>query len=197
MILTGEYRIPAKRDVVWEALNNPEILKECIDGCNELSKDSDTEFSAKVTAKVGPVRAKFSGKVTLSELDPPNGYVISGEGQGGVAGFAKGSAKVNLSEDEGEPTQTYSANAEVGGKLASVGSRLVEGVAKTQADDFFRKFSTLVGETDVDTESKSIEENTDTSDNNEHQTENSGLSPWVWGSGLIILVGIILYFVVN
>ncbi len=85
MDLTGEYRIPATREKVWEALNDPEILKQCIDGCQELNKDSDTEFSAKVTAKVGPVKAKFAGKVVLSELDPPNGYTISGEGQGGVA----------------------------------------------------------------------------------------------------------------
>jgi hypothetical protein len=137
MDLTGEYRIPAARQDVWEALNDPEVLKQCIDGCQELSKDSDTQFSAKVTAKVGPVKAKFSGKVTLSDLDPPNGYKISGEGQGGVAGFAKGGATVKLTEDGADTVLSYSANAEVGGKLASVGSRLVEGVAKKQADDFF------------------------------------------------------------
>ena len=132
MDLTGEYRIPATREKVWAALNDDEVLKQCIDGCQELTKESDTEFSARVTAKVGPVKAKFSGKVTLSELDPPNGYTISGEGQGGVAGFAKGGATVTLIEDGASTILNYSARAEVGGKLASVGSRLIEGVAKKQ-----------------------------------------------------------------
>ena len=98
MELIGEYEIPAKRNLVWEALNDPEILKQCIDGCQELSKETETQFVAKVTAKVGPVKAKFTGKVSLSDLDPPNGYKISGEGQGGVAGFAKGGATVTLTE---------------------------------------------------------------------------------------------------
>ena len=137
MDLTGEYRINAPRETVWDALNDPEILKQCIDGCEELNKDSDTEFSARVTAKVGPVRAKFAGKVTLSNIDAPNGYTISGEGQGGVAGFAKGGANVQL-EDDGDGTLLkYEVDAQVGGKLASVGSRLVEGVAKKTADYFF------------------------------------------------------------
>ena len=101
MDFTGEYKVPASRDKVWEALNDVDVLKLCIDGCEELNKDSDTEFSAKVTAKVGPVRAKFTGKVTLSDIDPPNGYTISGEGQGGVAGFAKGGAIVKLVDGDG------------------------------------------------------------------------------------------------
>lgn len=192
MDLTGEYRIPAARQDVWEALNDPEVLKQCIDGCQELSKDSDTQFSAKVTAKVGPVKAKFSGKVTLSDLDPPNGYKISGEGQGGVAGFAKGGATVKLTEDGADTVLSYSANAEVGGKLASVGSRLVEGVAKKQADDFFGKFSGIVGgdqgeDSDLisTNEIKSVEVNA--------ESEKRGLSPAVWGGGLIVVVAILLY----
>jgi carbon monoxide dehydrogenase subunit G len=189
MDLTGEYRIPAARRDVWDALNDPEILKQCIDGCQELNKDSDTQFSAKVTAKVGPVKAKFSGKVTLSELDPPNGYKISGEGQGGVAGFAKGGAIVKLTEDGNDTVLTYSANAEVGGKLASVGSRLVEGVAKKQADDFFGKFSELVGG-DADSGSEASAPVGSLVD-----SDSKGLSPLVWGVGLVIAVGAILYFV--
>tara|TARA_B100000530_G_C15755970_1_gene407544 strand:- start:99 stop:689 length:591 start_codon:yes stop_codon:yes gene_type:complete len=192
MDLNGEYRIPAKRKDVWEALNDPEVLKQCIDGCEELSKDSDTQFSAKVTAKVGPVKAKFSGKVILSELDPPNGYKISGEGQGGVAGFAKGGATVKLAEEDGNTVLSYSANAEVGGKLASVGSRLVEGVAKKQADDFFGKFSQLLGS------DKDQEENTAINAETELEkvsggSEQTGLPPVLWGGGLIILVAILLY----
>ena len=188
MDLTGEYRIPATREKVWEDLNDPEILKQCIDGCQELNKDSDTEFSAKVTAKVGPVKAKFAGKVTLSELDPPNGYTISGEGQGGVAGFAKGGAVVKLTEDAGETVLNYEAKAEVGGKLASVGSRLVEGVAKKQADDFFGKFSEIVGggeEGSAETAPAAAETTSD--------EESSGIPPMVWGFGLFIAVGILLY----
>ncbi len=196
MDLTGEYRIPAKRDAVWEALNDPEILKQCIDGCHELKKDSDVQFSAKVTAKVGPVKAKFLGKVTLSELDPPNGYIISGEGQGGVAGFAKGGAKVKLVGDGNETVLNYTANAEVGGKLASVGSRLIEGVAKKQADDFFGKFCKLVGgDIEKDSTSRSVDTEGDTGvDVGENHR---GLPPIFWGTGLVIMIGILLYFIAS
>ena len=195
MNLTGEYRIPALRQDVWEALNNPEILEQCIDGCQELSKDSDTQFSAKVTAKVGPVKAKFSGKVTLSELDPPNGYKISGEGQGGVAGFAKGGATVKLDEDGGHTVLSYTANAEVGGKLASVGSRLVEGVAKKQADDFFGKFSQIVGGRNEEERDETLD-NTTASVGISPENKSNGLSPLVWATGLIMAVAGILYFFV-
>ena len=188
MDLTGEYRIPATREKVWEALNDPEILKQCIDGCQELNKDSDTEFSAKVTAKVGPVKAKFAGKVVLSELDPPNGYTISGEGQGGVAGFAKGGADVKLADDGGETVLSYKAKAEVGGKLASVGSRLVEGVAKKQADDFFGKFSEIVsGDAELAAAAPAEALAPAVAGDNE------GISPMVWGIGLVVVVGLLLY----
>ena len=188
MDLTGEYRIPATREKVWEALNDPEILKQCIDGCQELNKDSDTEFSAKVTAKVGPVKAKFAGKVTLSELDPPNGYTISGEGQGGVAGFAKGGADVKLADDGGETVLSYEAKAEVGGKLASVGSRLVEGVAKKQADDFFGKFSEIVGGDAEPAAAAPAEAPAPAA-----AGDSEGISPMVWGIGLVVVVGLLLY----
>src|SRR5512132_1141452 len=127
--LSGEYRIPAAPERVWEALNDPEVLKACIPGCKSLDKTSDTSFASVVTSKVGPISATFSGSVTLSDLDPPRGYTISGQGQGGAAGFAKMSARVSLSEDGTDTLLKYEANAEVGGKLASVGSRLVQGVA--------------------------------------------------------------------
>lgn len=110
MEMTGERRIPAPRQKVWDALNDPEILKQCIAGCESLDKTSDTEFSARVTSRVGPVTAKFTGKVELSDVDPPNGYTISGEGQGGVAGFAKGGAKVQLADDGDGTLLTYEAN---------------------------------------------------------------------------------------
>ncbi len=145
MDMTGSYRIEAPRERVWEALNDPEILRQCIPGCEEVQKVSDTEFTAKVTAKVGPVSAKFAGKVTLSDLDPPNGYTITGEGSGGVAGFGKGGATVKLEPDGTGTLLAYAANAKVGGKLAQIGSRLVDATARKMADDFFARFSVIVG----------------------------------------------------
>ena len=196
MDLTGEYRIPATREKVWAALNDDEVLKRCIDGCQELKKESDTEFSARVTAKVGPVKAKFSGKVTLSELDPPNGYTISGEGQGGVAGFAKGGATVKLTEDGADTILNYSAKAEVGGKLASVGSRLIEGVAKKTADDFFGKFSGIVGG-DVAAESTETEATAQqeaiAAREAPQVSEGSGIPAIWWGVGVLVVGAILLF----
>lgn len=148
MDLTGEHRIAAPRDLVWRALNDPEILKRSIPGCEEIDKISDTEFTAKVTAKIGPVAAKFGGKVTLTDLDPPNGYRIVGEGQGGAAGFAKGGATVKLEPDEtGQETiLRYVVQASVGGKIAQIGSRLIDGSARKIADEFFGRFAEIVAE---------------------------------------------------
>lgn len=146
MDMSGEYRIPAPRQTVWDALNDPEVLKASIAGCEELERNEDGGFTAKVRAKVGPVSARFSGKVTIVDPDPPNGYRIEGEGTGGAAGFAKGGANVSLAEDGGETVLTYQANASVGGKLAQIGSRLIDGTAKKMADDFFAKFSEIAAE---------------------------------------------------
>ena len=145
MDMKGEYRIEAPRQAVWDALNDPEILKRAIPGCEEIVKTSDTEMTAKVTAKVGPVKAKFQGNVTLSDMNPPESYTISGEGKGGAAGFAKGGAKVALAEDGGATVLSYEVHANVGGKLAQIGSRLIDGTAKKMADDFFGSFAGLVG----------------------------------------------------
>ncbi|MFN3231783.1 MAG: SRPBCC family protein [Alphaproteobacteria bacterium] len=145
MDMSGEYRIPAPRERVWDALNDPDILGQCIPGCQSIEKTSDTEMTAVVKAKVGPVSAKFNGDVTLSDMDPPNGYTLSGEGKGGVAGFARGTAKVALAEDGDGTLLTYNVDAKVGGKLAQVGARLVDGTAKKMADDFFSTFSEIVG----------------------------------------------------
>jgi carbon monoxide dehydrogenase subunit G len=140
MEMHGERRIPAPRQAVWERLNDLETLKLCIPGCETIERVSDTEFTAKVVARVGPVKATFSGKVTLSDLNPPQGYTISGEGQGGVAGFAKGGAKVNLEEEGGETVLRYDVQSQVGGKLAQIGSRLIDGTARKMADEFFGRF---------------------------------------------------------
>lgn len=145
MDMTGEYRIAAPRDKVWLALNDPAILKQCIPGCEALEKVSETEMNGKVTAKVGPVTARFGGKVMLSDLDPPNSYKISGEGTGGPAGFAKGGAIVSLKDDGEGTVLSYKVDANVGGKLAQIGSRLIDGTARKMADEFFAKFAATVG----------------------------------------------------
>ncbi|MGI9463872.1 MAG: SRPBCC family protein, partial [Aestuariivirgaceae bacterium] len=142
--MSGEQLIPASREAVWAALNDPEILKQSIAGCTELNKKSDTEFDAKVTAKVGPVKANFAGNVKLSKLKPPVSYVISGQGKGGAAGFAKGGATVNLEEQDGQTLLRYDVDAQVGGKLAQIGSRLIQSTARKMADDFFKQFAKLV-----------------------------------------------------
>ncbi len=145
MEIKGEYRIGASREKVFAALNDAAVLQACIPGCESLEKLSDTEMTAKVRLRIGPVSAAFSGKVTLSDIDPPNGYRISGEGQGGVAGFAKGGAAVRLAEDGAETVLTYDVDAQVGGKIAQVGARLITGTAKKLADQFFGKFAESVG----------------------------------------------------
>ena len=145
MDMTGEERIAASRSAVWAALNDPDVLKQCIPGCESLEKLSPTDMTARVKLQIGPVRATFQGKVTLSDLDPPNGYRISGEGQGGVAGYAKGGAVVRLVDDNGGTLLTYQAKADVGGKLAQLGGRLIDSTAKKLAGEFFEKFAALVG----------------------------------------------------
>ena len=151
MDMQGERRIPAPRQLVWERLNDPETLKACIPGCETVEKISDTEFTAKVVARVGPVRASFSGKVTLTDLDPPSSYTISGEGTGGVAGFAKGGAKVRLDEEGGETVLRYEVQAQVGGKLAQIGSRLIDATSRKMADDFFNRLVGIMNPPATDT----------------------------------------------
>ncbi len=145
MEMQGEHIIPADRQTVWAALNNPDILRECIPGCEKLEMQSPTEMTATVVTKIGPVKAKFDGEVTLENLNPPESYTISGEGKGGIAGFAKGGADVKLEEVEGGTKLTYDVKAKVGGKLAQLGSRLIDSTAKKLAGQFFDNFSNTVG----------------------------------------------------
>jgi carbon monoxide dehydrogenase subunit G len=144
-MITGEFARPAPREEVWAKLIDPEVLKVCIPGCESLEKLSDVEFQAVATNKIGPVKARFKGKVRLSDHDPPNGYRISGEGDGGVAGFAKGGATVTLKPKNGGTLLSYNVEAQIGGKLAQIGQRLVNGAAKKLADQFFAKFAGAVG----------------------------------------------------
>ena len=198
MEMTGEFRIPAPRQRVWEGLNDPEVLKQCIPGCQALEKVSDTEFNGRVIASVGPVRATFGGKVTLSDLNPPQSYTISGEGSGGVAGFAKGGAKVNLAEDGAATVLTYAVQAQVGGKLAQVGSRLIDGVARKMANDFFGHFAAVMAPEQpapaaaaAEPEAVEVEPSPSAPP---PQPVSARLPPAVWVTGLAVIIILLRYF---
>jgi hypothetical protein len=145
MDMTGERRIPASREKVWEGLNDAEVLRASIPGCETLERLSDDEMRATAAVKIGPIAARFSGKVQLTDVDPPNGYHIAGEGQGGVAGFAKGGAAVRLTEDGDVTVLTYEVHAQVGGKMAQLGARLIDASARQMADAFFNRFAAQLG----------------------------------------------------
>jgi uncharacterized protein len=203
MEMSGEYRIPASREKVWAALNDPEVLKSAIPGCQSLEKKSDTEMTATVVTKVGPVKATFKGDVTLSNIRPPEGYTISGEGKGGVAGFAKGGADVSLTEDGDGTILRYEAKAQVGGKLAQVGARLIDATAKQMADQFFGSFAEKVASAPPpDSEtlvSDVIADPVVTADAIEEEVEELASrgflgGPYMWG--LIALIIVILLLIV-
>lgn len=143
MKLTGSYKLNVKKEIVWQALNNPDILKQCIPGCESFEKESDTIFNAAVTNQIGPMNATFSGKVTLSNIQKNQSYTLYGEGQSSV-GFANGSADVKIKEENGTTTLSYEVNVNVEGKIAQLGSRLIDGIAKKMSDYFFGRFSDLV-----------------------------------------------------
>jgi len=187
---------------VWAKLNDPEVLKACIPGCEELERTEDNGFRATAKMKVGPVSARFKGKVTLSDLDPPNGYTISGEGQGGAAGFAKGGAKVRLEPADGGAVTVlhYTADAQIGGKLAQIGSRLVEGTAKKLADEFFAAFAAqaaAAAPTATPAAAAPVAASQPVSQPAPvvASATSSGLSPVLWIIGLVVIVAAILGFV--
>lgn len=147
MEMNGEQIIPLPQQTVWEGLNDPAVLKDCIMGCESLDKVADNEYKVAMTAAIGPVKAKFTGKLVLNDVNAPNSYSLAFEGSGGAAGFGKGTAQVSLSPEGTGTKLSYSAKASVGGKLAQIGSRLIDGVAKKMTDDFFAKFSARVAPT--------------------------------------------------
>jgi carbon monoxide dehydrogenase subunit G len=153
MEMTGEQLVPAPQKTVWDALNDPEMLKACVPGCESITPTGENEYQVLMVARVGPVSAKFKGKLTLSDIKPPSSYSISFEGQGGAAGFAKGGANVRLTPDGNSTKLGYDVKASVGGKLAQIGSRLVDAAAKKVADDFFRNFNDKVAALGGDEES--------------------------------------------
>ncbi len=204
MELKGEYRIPASREHVWAMLNDPAILKECIPGCESLEGSPSEGFAARVTTKVGPVKATFNGQVTFSNVNPPESYTISGEGKGGVAGFAKGGADVHLAEDGGETVLTYSVNAQVGGKLAQLGARLIDSTAKKLADEFFSCFATKAGAGAVAAPTAHhaeglVEEVEEVAREVEEEVEAKAAvgflgGPYVWG--LLVILALLLVYVI-
>lgn len=202
MDMSGEYRIAAPRRDVWEALHDPVVLKQCIDGCETLDKVSDTEMAGTMLAKVGPVKARFEGTMTLSDVTTPERYTVSGEAKGGAAGFAKGRATITLLEDSGETLLKYDLHANVGGKLAQIGSRLIAGTAQKIADEFFNRFSRLVApgapEPERVREEVAPTERLPPPEREElpppaEPERRSGLSPVVWIGGVILLVVLLIY----
>ena len=193
MKLTGSYQINLEKQKVWEALNDPEILRKSIPGCEDFKKDSETEFTATATNKIGPFNASFTGNIELKEINAPHSYVIEGSGNSPV-GFASGGAKVKLEDSEGGTKLIYEVEANVGGKIAQVGSRLIDMTAKKMADVFFGNFSNLISsqKTSSETVSKSISNDQEPISNNKIQKNKKSI---IYIS-VIILLGIAVYFII-
>ncbi len=187
MKLSGSYQINLEKQKVWEALNNPEILKKSIPGCEEFKKNSENEFSATATNKIGPFNATFTGDIELKDLNPPNSYKISGSGNSPV-GFANGEASVTLEDFEGGTKLSYTVEANVGGKIAQVGSRLIDMTAKKMADIFFGKFSELIS---VKTANNKIEEK----EKNKIPAKKKPMNKIILILSAVIIVGIIMYYI--
>jgi len=183
MKMTGEYAIPASRENVWEALNDPEVLKACIPGCEALERTGENAFEATVTVKIGPVKSKFKGQVELTNLNPPQSYELTGAGSGGAAGGARGSAKVHLASTEAGTTLTYEADAQVNGKLAQLGQRMIDPVAKKLANQFFSAFSERLGGAETPAPAPAAAP----------AGEPTGLPQWVWLAGVVALLAFLVY----
>lgn len=185
MEMNVERRIAASREKVWAALNDTEVLKASIPGCDSLVSEEENTFKAQITAKVGPVKAKFKFNVSLTDIDPPNGYTINGEGQGGAAGFANGSAAVSLKEEGEETLLAYHAKANVGGKLAQLGGRLIDGTAQKMADEFFGTFSELAAAYGEDNTTEPVDLEPDAPE----PERSSALWLWLAGAAVLAILG--------
>ena len=198
MDLTGERLIPMPRERVWDALNNIDVLRASIPGCEEIAWNGDNKLEATVTAKIGPVKAKFTGEVELTNINPPESYTISGSGKGGAAGFAKGGADVKLTEVDGGTLLTYEVKAQVGGKLAQVGARMVQGAAKKLSEEFFEAFAaaTMASATEeaAPAEAATPAPGAAPAAAETPAEEKAGVPAWAWAAGLAAIVGASLYF---
>jgi uncharacterized protein len=194
MEFKGKYTIPATPEQVWRALRDPAVLLASIPGCENIEQIGPNEFNAKATLKIGPVKARFQGKVTIEDVQPPDGVVyamrLSGEGQGGAAGFARGQSEVSLSAVGGATLLEYNASAIVGGKLAQIGQRLIDGAAKSVADEFFAKFSALMQAVAPAASPPPVEPPA----RSPQVSDREGLAPQVWVVGLIGIIAILLIF---
>jgi len=197
MEFTGRYLVPAGINVTWAALNDPEILKACIPGCHEMIKTDPTHFEAAATLKIGPVRATFKAKIEMADVEPPRHCTLKGEGQGGVAGFARGEADVTLTPEGDDTALAYTAKAAIGGKLAQIGQRLIDGAAKQIADDFFKRFSAAVGAIPAGPDGAVAEPETEEFGSApavvpSSDVKREGLAPEIWVVGLIGVIVILL-----
>ena len=191
MKLTGSYKLNVKKEIVWQALNDPNILKQCIPGCESFEKESNTTFTVTATNQIGPMNATFSGIVTLSNVQENESYTIKGEGQSSV-GFANGSADVKLAEENGSTTLRYEVNANVGGKIAQLGSRLIDGVAKKMVDYFFGRFA------DVTAPNKKVKDTGEiVQEKRVKEVKSNFLGKYIYSTifVLILLLVVIIYFV--
>lgn len=182
MEMNGKQLIPVAQDAVWRALNDPAVLKDCIPGCETVERISDEEYAVTLVAAVGPVKAKFKGRMLLKDINPPHSYRLAFEGQGGVAGFGKGEAEVSLAPEGGSTLMSYSAKAQVGGKLAQVGSRLIDGAAKKIAGEFFTAFTRTVAPAAPAQTAP--------------EAKGEGVPAWVWLAGAAVVAGI-AWFAMN
>lgn len=195
MDIKGEYRIPAPRAVVWAALNDVDVLKAAIPGCDSIKRLSETEIEATVTAKIGPVKASFKGLVTLSDIDPPNGYTIRGEGKGGPAGFAKGGAKVRLVDAGSDTILSYEVDASVGGKIAQIGMRLIDSTARKLADEFFAKFGELAASKSSEAQPQTqVSTETSMTQNQASATVAPGTNKWIIVAVVVLIVIAVLVY---
>lgn len=203
MDFSGRYLIPASPPIVWAALNDAEILKSCVPGCEKMTKTDDTHFEATATLKIGPVKATFKGNVALENLDPPHRATLKGEGQGGVAGFAKGEAEIVLTPEGDGTVLTYTAKANIGGKLAQIGQRLIDGAAKQIADDFFSRFAGAIAEaSSVGNDGPASDAESDSSTPSVNPPpriedlampeKREGVAPEIWVVGLVAVIVILL-----
>jgi len=196
MEFKGRYLIPASPQKVWDALNNPQVLRQCIPGCERMDKTDDTHFSASAVLKIGPVKATFNANIALSDLDPPRHCTIRGEGQGGVAGFARGDADVVLTPQSGSTELSYTAQAAIGGKLAQIGQRLIDGAAKQIADDFFARFAEAVAaqpdSVDERAPASTPPEAAPIAPEQSPAEKRGGLAPEIWVVALIALIAALL-----